>query len=299
MTITTTFQGQPTADYDTQTSHTHHTGAGFLYRFPYALTTLLLLGWHTPSLADNMQCHYYAQDAVDAQQQNLQQQCNLTGKRWHNDMNGHQAWCVAANGAQRQAETNARQQALATCLTHKLDPTHADNQLRLPIACKDPSGLFKPQRWVVAWDSTQKQRYSPVKNAVISYDFNQDQRNDYIFLEQDTQHNVQVTTCLSANNYPQAGGFERILTDIQFYSNATFPADQRYYLQLTQDLLSVEISFFAHNEGSCNTKASYRYAPLKQGFDLIDSTASCAPHTIAGSQEPYPLVPPAIPKMMR
>lgn len=282
------------------------------YRFPQPLYTikaivggLLLLLWHSPSFSEDdsthrlQQCTNYAQTATEAQRENLNHECGFTGSRWTATLAGHQAWCLQANKAQRAAEVNARKQALAECFKDKLNPNHRDNQLRLPIACKDPRGLFVPQRWVAAWDYYEKVLYSPIEKGVISYDFNQDRRNDYLFLERDKQNNVQITACLSANNYPQAGGFERILTDIRFYASEKFPADTRYYLQLNNDLLTVEINSFAHNEGSCNTKASYRYIPLKQGFDIIDSTASCAPHTIAGSEEPYPLVPPAIPKMIR
>jgi hypothetical protein len=282
------------------------------HRFPqphYAINAifggLLLLLWQSSSFAEDssthrlQQCTNYAQTATEAQRENLNHQCGFTGSRWTATLAGHQAWCLQANHAQQQAEADARKQALAECFKDKLNPQHRDNQLQLPIACKDPHGLFVPQRWIASWYRYEKALYSPIENGVISYDFNQDRRNDYLFLERDKQNNVQITSCLSANNYPQAGGFERIPTDITFYASEQFPADTRYYLQLNNDLLTVEINFFAHNEGSCHTKASYRYIPLKQGFDVIDSTASCMPHTIAGSQEPYPLVPPAIPKMIR
>ena len=60
-------------------------------------------------------CAQYAQEAFEAQQKNLKEQCGLSGDRWSLDWGGHRNWCLSVPEANAQSESSARSADLARC----------------------------------------------------------------------------------------------------------------------------------------------------------------------------------------
>lgn len=67
------------------------------------------------ALSQCLKCVAFAQQAVNAQQQNLSNQCGLAGDRWSSNFNGHRSWCMGAPQSKIDGETNARNGDLAKC----------------------------------------------------------------------------------------------------------------------------------------------------------------------------------------
>jgi hypothetical protein len=61
-------------------------------------------------------CIAYAQQAVNANAQNIQRHCNFTGPAWSSDFNSHRNWCLAARPDSVQNQAGERTTALfANC----------------------------------------------------------------------------------------------------------------------------------------------------------------------------------------
>jgi hypothetical protein len=72
-------------------------------------------GGKTPARVQQEACTAYARTAVAQAQKNLQDQCGFTGPRWSPNYDEHHRWCMGPMGGIAGAETQARQDDLATC----------------------------------------------------------------------------------------------------------------------------------------------------------------------------------------
>lgn len=234
-------------------------------------------------------CEYYADSAVGQQRRNIANGCGFSGSRWSTDFAGHQQWCSSVRRSITDKEEQVRKEMLDTCLEDKAIINHHDNHLPLPIACIDPRGEFFPVKHLYYWFRYERALYSPVQDGLIAYDFNRDGRHDYLFIERNKKDTAQLSFCFSANNYPARGGYERFLTDVNFYVQGNSLAGQKYIIKRQGDVLTVDIPYFAHNEGSCHTHAEYRFNPQTQVFDVINRNSECYPQMIPGSNDPYPI----------
>lgn len=62
-------------------------------------------------------CRKYANDAVDANQENLALGCGYRGARWSDAYNGHYRWCMRVRRPNSSRETDARTRLVAQCRT--------------------------------------------------------------------------------------------------------------------------------------------------------------------------------------
>lgn len=60
-------------------------------------------------------CISYAQQAIDAQRENNNNHCGLTGDRWSPQFNDHRSWCMGVAQSTSDWETNGRREDLAKC----------------------------------------------------------------------------------------------------------------------------------------------------------------------------------------
>lgn len=62
-------------------------------------------------------CRWYAQTAVQQNQENLGARCGFTGRRWQSNYDAHYNWCVrgGGEGIMPKSENNARQDSLRRC----------------------------------------------------------------------------------------------------------------------------------------------------------------------------------------
>lgn len=64
----------------------------------------------------HFKCDRYARVAIDQNKKNLKLGCNLAGNRWHDNYDGHYAWCLGQFNGGSKYETDARKMALDDCL---------------------------------------------------------------------------------------------------------------------------------------------------------------------------------------
>lgn len=72
--------------------------------------------------ADEVFCAGYARDAVAQQNENLSQQCGLSGPRWHSSFSNHSRWCSGASTETARAEQAIRTRGLRECALAKTSP---------------------------------------------------------------------------------------------------------------------------------------------------------------------------------
>ncbi len=60
-------------------------------------------------------CSSYTTSAVNQQRQNRQQNCGLTGNRWHTNRSTHHTWCMFNDRSRARSERGARERALERC----------------------------------------------------------------------------------------------------------------------------------------------------------------------------------------
>ena len=70
---------------------------------------------NAPPPANDATCQAYADYSVNQQRVNLNQRCGNTGIHWNLDRQWHYAFCMSAPPAERQAISQARVNALASC----------------------------------------------------------------------------------------------------------------------------------------------------------------------------------------
>lgn len=262
----------------------------------YLLSTLVFLSLISTAYAaspDEWRCGSYARDAVEQNKQNITAACGFTGLRWNNDEAGQKQWCLKVVEETAEMEKNIRQDMLAKCFTKKSSLSNPENQPNIPKACQDPSKTYTAIRKIYSSFRYDKNLHTVVnKNGLIRYDFNGDGQSDYVFTELNTQSNLRLLTCFS---HP-SGNYQRVLSNMNFYTDSSGLSTEQYNVTLRNGLLHIDIDYFGHNEGSCSSRGSYAYKKDQQRFIIVDSDSGCSP-VIDSDGQPYPLSPPTLLKM--
>ena len=80
------------------------------------LVGLFAIVWvRVASAAPEAMCRQYAQDAVNANEWNRTQGCELTGPSWSSDYQGHYRWCIGAQESSVNNERANRQNGINNC----------------------------------------------------------------------------------------------------------------------------------------------------------------------------------------
>ncbi|MGB1009629.1 MAG: hypothetical protein ACPGVP_07895 [Thiolinea sp.] len=241
--------------------------------------------------ADKARCEYYASSAVEQHKTNLQNGCGYSGSRWNNDKTGQMQWCLQTAEHITNAETDARSKQLQACFRKKTDPNNPQNRPALPQACHDPKKLFRAVKNIdhaYRYENTIKQ---PVANGLIRYDYNGDNKPDYIFLEVN-QNAARVMTCFSNDK-----AYQRRSSDINFRADGDSTRGYEYQLIQRGDQLLLGISYFGHNEGSSWRKTAYQYQTATRGFKVVSNQAGV--HPVSYDGQPYPMGSPETPQIIR
>jgi len=96
--------------------------------------------------------------------------------------------------------------ACTRSITNKeIETRSKTREINIPSACLDNNGLFTPIKSITTKlrYNDKATQYNPIRNekGFIAYDFNNDKKSDYIFIEK-SQKSIKLTTCMSrASNY--------------------------------------------------------------------------------------------------
>lgn len=233
-------------------------------------------------------CKNYGDGAVEQHQLNLRYACGYTGARWNNDSAGQAKWCLSVPDRISNAESAARSEALAECYVKKTSLSNPDNHPKVPKACLAPAGYTA----VKALNRAYRYERLPtefVEKGLIRYDYNSDQREDFIFLEANKKH-ARVIICLS-----QKTVYRRYITDIGFDASGNDLEDDDYRLRQQGKLLTVQINRFMHNGGSSGRSVKYRYDLKAKKFTVAENLMDSNPVYYDG--EPYPMSIPDTPTL--
>ncbi len=240
--------------------------------------------------AQHARCKAYVSQAVRQRQTNRNNDCGLSGPRWHQDEVMLMQHCLQTAEPVSMLETVARAQQLARCFSQKTDPNNPKNQPNLPQACYDPKRQFQAVKWINHAYRYERQPRQPVVDGLITHDYNQDKKPDYLFLEVH-QNTARLMFCFSHKN-----GYQRRSSDIRFAASGDANRAQQYQLTQRGDQLHLKLHYFGHNEGSSWRRLAYQYQPVRQGFAIVANQAGIKPVTV--EQHPYPLGTPSTPRMI-
>jgi hypothetical protein len=137
---------------------------------------------------------------------------------------------------------------------------------------------------------------TPVKNGLISVDFNSDNYLDYVFIERDKQQGIQLTTCLSQKS---SRVYTRKPTVIRFKATVNELLSYGHHITLKNRRLHIELTYFGHNEGSSSAEGQYAYHHAQQKFKLKESTSHNGGLLMEPDYKyPYPIYIPTLPKLL-
>lgn len=233
-------------------------------------------------------CQGYVDRALTQNQQNKRFACGYSGLRWNDDRDGQYKWCLMARRSISNAEDDARNELLKQCFTKKTSKDNPTNHPDIPATCLDSSKEYQAVKSIYSAFRYEKTITTPVENGLIRYDYSQDNKDDFLFLELKGEM-AHLSACLS-----QPSGYQRQRTKVIFYAPGGSSAEQYQFTQ--QDgLLQITIDQFAHNEGSSFRTTHYRYNTAKQAFEIVKNTADSSPLEYDG--QPYPMSSPQTPDM--
>ena len=215
-------------------------------------------------------CESYASTATEQYRLSQHAQCNHSGSRWSNDHAGQKAWCMGVRASITEAETAARSQQLTACYTRKADADNNKNPIKLPSACRHKQGQYKAVRYIFTRTSynTPPTNVAPIPAGLITYDFNKDSKNDYVFVERNPALKFRTIMCMSS-----ASGWKRQpLWNITADVNNHFSANLTHYA-FDNGQLSYSDEYHEHNLGSHSNKWTYTYS-LKEKAFLLDTMIS-------------------------
>ena len=233
-------------------------------------------------------CNNYVDSSIKQFKKSQSLGCGFTGSRWSADRKGQFNWCVTVLEPFSMKEQTFREEALAKCQKEKTSSGNLQNQVAVPEVCKDSSKAYRPVKSINHHFRYETTLRTPVQNGLIRYDYNRDQKPDYVFLEAQ-QAKSRVVMCFS-----QGQAYRRQLTDITLHSDAGF-ASANTEISQQGDLLSVNIDYFEHNAGSSYVTATYRFDTKTNKFAIVKSEGDSSPVMYDG--EPYPLYAPSAPKL--
>lgn len=233
-------------------------------------------------------CQGYVERALAQNQQNKQFACGYSGLRWNDNREGQYQWCLTAKQSISHAEDDARNELLKQCFTKKTSKDNPENHPAIPAACVDNSKEYQAVKNIYSAFRYEKTITTPVENGLIRYDYNQDNKDDFLFLELKDEM-AHLSACMS-----QPDGYQRKQTGVIFYAPGGSSAEQYQFLQQDEQL-QITINQFAHNEGSSFRSTHYRYNTTQQAFEIVKDTADSSPVEYDG--QPYPMGSPQTPDM--
>lgn len=243
------------------------------------LITSLLLALST-SVSANIEkhCERYAGKAVEQQQRNLDQQCNLSGPRWNSDREGQYQWCLTVNPQITNNENLAREKMLQACLQQKMEKRvaavrsvstpGAEENLGIATACLDPDSGYVPVEYLLSKKTTYQQEpalYRPVlsKNGVITHDFNGDRQPDYLFVEKNKSSKARLTTCISEG---AEGGYKRTPSKVEMHEFKAGEDIWNYEISFSYGKLNVSETTFLQPLGASSKVSIYSFDPELDSF---------------------------------
>lgn len=243
------------------------------------------------TVSDEMKyhCSAYVDKSLQQNQLNKQYDCGFTGLRWNDERAGQYQWCLTVRQQISYAEQDARQTLLEQCFSRKTARDNPGNHPALPPACRDSNGQYQAVKSIYTEFRYDKAPASPVTEGLIRYDYNQDQQDDYLFLEL-KENMAHISVCLS-----QPGGYQRRLSNVIFYAPGGGLEGDQYTISQQDDLLKIDLLFFGHNMGSAYRNTTYRYNTATQNFEMVDSEGGSSPIEMDG--QPYPMSSPPAPDM--
>lgn len=216
-------------------------------------------------------CTDYANVATSQYQQNEFAQCSYKGPRWSNDHAGQKQWCMGVRPAITQAENTARAQLLTACYERKADVANNRDPLTLlPGACRWNHESYKPVRYIFSRNAYNETPVAtaPVPGGLITWDFNQDRKNDYIFVERSPAHEFRSILCVSSPAGWKRQQLSTITEDV--YSHFSAQGDHLYF---EKGKLSMSQSHHEHNWGSDSSTWTYSYSMQHKAL-LLDTFVS-------------------------
>lgn len=232
-------------------------------------------------------CNNYADNAIQQFAKSQSLGCGFSGPRWNNDRKGQYNWCLTVLEPFALTDSGFRDDALAACLVTKSSGNNPQNQVAVPQACRDPSKAYTAVKQINHYFRYDFSLTSPVKNGLISYDYNRDKKPDYVFLE--TKDNrSRVAMCFSGGQR-----YRRQLSDIAFSSGSDSLGSSNYEITQQGDMLLIRIDEFEHDAGSSYRKLAYRFDVVTGKFKNINNQAGTSPLSYDG--QPYPMSPPETP----
>jgi len=214
------------------------------------------------------ECKFYANDAVKQNTDNRNLSCGFKGVRWSNDWKGQFNWCMSVLNPSSSIENDFRSDSIKRCKTQKASTTHPKNRPVIPAVCDDPSKQYRAVKQVNHSFRYERALKSPVQNGLIRYDYNNDKKSDYVFLETKGEQ-ARVVICLS-----RGASYQRRVTDVSFTTakDGGFFTDE-YSMRQSGDLLLLDIQNFEHNGGSSGRSLSYRFNTSTGKFKIIKNKA--------------------------
>jgi hypothetical protein len=245
------------------------------------------------------ECDHYARDAVTQHKQNQQAHCGFFGLRWSNDKAGQAKWCATTNKHITDQETEIRHTMLNRCFKNKALLSNTTNHPKLPQSCKDSTGKYTAIKSIYRHDRTHREVRTPVKNGLIRFDFNRDNHLDYVFIEQNKQHGIQLTTCISGKNSSVYSIYKRKPTVIRFKATLDELLSYGHYISLKKQRLHIEFTYLGHNEGSSSAEGYYAYHHTQKKFELKKSSSHNGGLLMEPEYKyPYPIYIPTPPKVL-
>jgi hypothetical protein len=246
--------------------------------------------------AKTYHCNYYANDAVEQHKKNLKFHCGYQSLRWSSNKGGQQKWCMTVRESISGKENNIRKEMLDRCFKEKTSLSNVKNHPKMPNRCRDPKGHYTPIKSIYSWYRYQREIRTPVKNGLITFDFNRDGRLDYVFIEQNKKQGVQLTTCFSHKN---TNSYLRKPTSLSFSAKGDSLMSDGIDISQKGWQLHITRLYFEHNAGSSSANGYYNYNKHKQIFELKKTLNSSAGIPMAPDYtKAYPIHIPTLSKIL-
>lgn len=237
-------------------------------------------------------CEQYSEYSQEQVKDSMRYGCDFGGIHWSVDSVDHKNWCLSTKNEQLITDQQHRKdKQLEACKEMRTSPLSPSNQLKVPESCKDPTKAYTPVRHVNWSDYVSDRPVSPVQNGLIEYDFNTDERLDFVFLEAKESREIraQFIICMS-----QKGNYTRHLTDISIYSmpGLSFLGVK---VRSNEGLLNMTILYYERAYGKAQQKVIYEFSKDTGKFIVVDSHGTA--YNVTTREDAYQMTPPKIPKL--
>lgn len=233
---------------------------------------LLITSYTMPASAETRaeQCALYAATSTEQYRLSKHANCNHSGSRWSSDANGQMKWCMGVRPAITSAETAARATLLTACYAGKADVYNNKSPIILPGACRYNREQYKAVRYIFTRSTynTPPHSVAPIPGGLITYDFNKDRKNDYVFVERNPKLKFRTIMCMSSPSGWKRQPLWAITADVDNH----FSANLTNY-SFSNGKLSYSDGYHEHNTGSYSTTSTYSYSIKEKSF-LLDTVVS-------------------------